>query len=198
MSDVAALAARLDRLRGLEEAAYHKINPDWRIDLRPPADRAVLGQIESQLGRHFSKDVMELYRWHDGSGGGTWFVPFIHFNPLHQARTLYQKLADAGAFAVTNAADTIDVTDLFPVFQMERRLLSARITRGSRNDVSPLYLIDFELGQLTEEARTLRDFVDHLVELFERGQYERQGRELTWTAPPYRIERDVEPYGSGG
>ncbi len=196
MPDAAPLAERLDRLRALEEAAYHKVDPDWRIDLRPPADRSFVGRIESQLGRHFSKDAIELYRWHDGSGGGTWFVPLIDFNALHIAQEVYQAVADTGVFAVTNSPDTIDAVDLFPVFQHERILLSVRLTRTGSSDVSPLYLIDFELGQLTEAARTLRDFVDHLIELFERGQYEAYGRELRWTAPPYRVEPDMEPYGS--
>ena len=197
MPDAAPLAERLDRLRALEEAAYHKIDPDWRIDLRPPADQSVLDRVESQLGRHFSKDAIELYRWRDGSDGGTWFVPFIDFNALHIAREVYQGIAHAGAFAVTNAADTIDMVDLFPVFQRERILLSVRLTRSGSRDTSPLYVVDLEHGQVTESARTLRDFVDHLIELFERGQYEAYGRELRWTAPPYGAEPDMEPYGSG-
>ena len=181
----------------MEEAAYHRVDPDWRIDLRPPADRNALDRIESQLERQLSKDTVELYSWHDGSDGGTWFVPFIHFNPLHIAREVYRSVADLGAFAVSNAADRIDVVDLFPVFQHERILLSVRLTHGRRRETSPLYVIDFEGGQMTEAARTLRDFVDHLIELFERGQYEVNGRELRWTAPPYRVEPDMEPYGSG-
>lgn len=196
MPVMAPLVERLERLRALEEGAYHNIDPDWRIDLRPPADQIVLARMESQLNRHFSKDAIELYRWHDGSGGGTWFVPLIHFNPLHIAREVYQTMADAGVFAVTNAADRIDMADLFPIFQHERLLLSVRLTGSGGSDSSPLYVIDFELGQLTQAARRLRDFVDHLIELFERGQVEVHGQELRWTAPPYRVAPDMEPYGS--
>jgi hypothetical protein len=197
MPEAASLAEHLDRLRALEEAAYHRVDPDWRIDLRPPADQGALNQIESQLERQLSKDAVELYRWHDGSDGGTWFVPFMHFHPLHVALEIYQSVADLGAFAVSNAPDKIDVVDLFPVFQHERILLSVRLTHRRRSETSPLYVIDFEDGQLTEAARTLRSFVDHLIELFERGEYEADGRELRWTAPPYRVEPDPEPYGSG-
>jgi hypothetical protein len=190
------LTERLEHLRVLEEAAYLKVDPRWRIDLRPPASQEALDRIEKQLGRRFSNEGIELYRWHDGSDGGTWFVPLIHFNPLHQAHEVYAAAADAGSFAVTNAPRTVEMLDLFPAFQHERLLFSLHLDPGSRLDTSSLYVVDLEQGHVIEEARTLRDYIDHLIELFEHGHYAARGRELEWKAAPYRIEPDMEPYGS--
>jgi hypothetical protein len=189
------LAERLDWLRELVESAYHEFDPNWRIDLRPPVDQKVLKRIENQIDRRFTKDVIELYRWHDGSDGATSFVPSIDFGPLHMALKTYESVFRGESFPVTNAPDRYELTDLFPVFNHERIQFTVRLTRDGRSETSPLYIIDFELGQLTEEARTLGDYIDHLVELFERREYEVHGQGLRWTGVPYRLEPDIEPYG---
>jgi len=195
MPHPAPLTERLEHLRVLEEAAYRRVDPSWRIDLRPPVGQADLDGIQSQLNRRFSKDVIDLYRWHDGSDGGTWFVPLIHFNSAYMAKQTYDAVARFGALKVTNDSETIELIDLFPIFQHERILFSVRLARTDTPDTSPLFVIDFERGYLIQEARTLRDYIEHLIELFEGGHYEVEGRELTWTAAPYQMEPEMEPYG---
>lgn len=189
------LAERLDRLRELEESAYHDIDPNWRIDLRPPVDRNVLERIENQIDRRFTKDVIDLYCWHDGSDGATSFVPSIDFSPLHIALKTYEGVFHGGSFPVTNAPDWYELTDLFPVFNHERIQFSIGLNFDGMSETSPLYIVDFESGQLTEEARTLGDYIDHMIGLLERREYEVHGQELRWTGVPFRLEPDIEPYG---
>jgi hypothetical protein len=185
----------LERLRRLEEDAYHQFDPGWRIDLKPPADKKLLNNFEHELDRHFSADVRELYGWHGGCGGETEFVPDIDFNSMEMAREIHDGLERSGALDVTNDTDAIWLSDLFPVFNHETILFCTRIDSQVRRNTSPLYLLDLEFGQLTKQAHTVRDFIDHLIELFERGQFEVSGRFLRWTAAPYRFESDIEPYG---
>ncbi len=199
MTTESALPGRLDRLTSLYEAAYRVGEPNWRVELRPPASDEDLDRIEQRLGRLLPEEARQLYRWHDGSI--TSIAPALDFHFVELALKVYGSLQYGVTRGdrlpdLTNGPETFDTTALFPVFNLNKVLLNVLTTSAARASTSALYLLDAESDALTKVAHTIRDFIEHLIQELEGGYVNYTIHGAMWTRDPYRYDPAMEPYGA--
>lgn len=196
MSPEIPLGERLERLVSLHEAAQRRAgDPDWKVGLYAPATEAQLDRIDAHLGRLLPEEARELYLWHNGCGY-TAFVPGVDFQKLEVAYQWWLPTRQlATPFEVTNRQGAIEVRVLFPVFNINKLSLDVMTSVERRAKSSPLYLLDLEMTRLTLQAHSIRNFIEHLIGLFEHGYVESTEHGLRWTREPYSFDPSMTPYG---
>jgi hypothetical protein len=192
VSSGSGLSSVLDRLVSIQNSAYTSASASIHIDLKSPATDEDLDRVEARTGRYFADEVRELYRWHDGCA--VFLVPDISFRGLRRSLDRYLMVGDFQLPQPSNFTDRIEPIELFPVLDRDRVALPVMTTSKSRQPTSPLFLLDFEMDQLTMVARSLTDFVEFLLHELERGNYEMTKYGLQWRRPP-PFSRDMTPIG---
>jgi hypothetical protein len=199
MTKQPAVGASLDRLISLYEKAYRLGEPDWRVDLSPPASDDALDRIETELGRLLPEEARQLYRWHDGCSPS--IVPDLRFNRVKVALEMHLSLQYAATHgyrlpSVTNRPETLEPAALFPVFNIDKTMFNVVTASSRRASTSALYLLDAEFNALTKVAFTVGGFIEHLVEELQRGNVNYTAHGLRWNRDPYRFDPMMDPYGS--
>lgn len=131
--------------------------------------------------------------WHDGCI--VWLVPHLSFRGLQRSHAGYQRLRDAELPGVSNDSQKIPRGALFPVFDMDRAAIAALTFESPGQPTSPLYLLDFEMDQLTMVAHSMGAFINHLVRELETGNFEITEHGLMWKRDPLRFSRSMTPLG---
>jgi cell wall assembly regulator SMI1 len=145
------------------------------------------------MGRQLPEEVRNLYLWHDGCA--IWMVPDLGFRGLKSSLQAFSMIQNLDLPELSNAEVTFERGSLFPVFDMDKPAFAVRTTRGSRERQSPLYLLDFEMSQLTMVARSVTAFIAHLVRELEASNFLVTEHGLTWRHDPLMVSRTMTPIG---
>jgi cell wall assembly regulator SMI1 len=166
------------------------------VILGPPASDSDLEGVEAEMSRRLPDDARQLYRWHDGCL--VWIAPALGFANVGQALATYQLIRDYGLLPeLSNDTQTVKSDQLFPIFNIDKVHLCVSVTERARNAVSPVYLLDVEMDQLTHVARSVGDFLDHLLRELDNGnnmvakQYD-----VNWAHDPFRFDSHMIPFGN--
>lgn len=193
MSSAPPFSEQLDRLVSIQNSAYESAGSTTRIELNPPASDSDIARAEVRIGRQLPEEVRMLYRWHDGCA--VWLVPSLGFRGLGASSQAFSIIQGLELPELSNSEVTFESGSLFPVFDMDKPSLAVIATRGARERESGLYVLDFEMGQLTMIARSMRAYIAHLLSELEAGNFVVTVHGLKWKRDPFRLSRTMTPIG---
>lgn len=193
MSSAPLLSEQLDRLISIQNSAYESAGSTTRIQLNPPASDSDIARAEALIGRQLPEEVRTLYRWHDGCA--IWLVPSVGFRGLGASSQAFSIIQPLELPELSNGEVTFESGSLFPVFDMDKPSLAVIAARGSRQRESALYVLDFEMGQLTMVARSMSAYIAHLYSELEAGNFVVTVHGLKWKRDPIRFSRTMTPIG---
>ncbi len=193
MSLGGAPSEQLDRIASIQNAASESAGSSFRVDLKPPATARDIDRIESRLGSLLPTDVRDLFAAHDGCA--IWIAPGVGFAGLERSLHMHSTIRDLPLPRLSNGNRAIDANTFFPILDMDKVLLAVATSRGPRELSSPLYLVDYEMDQLTIVARSVGDFISYLLNELDEGNFEVAKNGPAWKQDPLRFSRTMTPIG---
>jgi hypothetical protein len=186
-----SLPARLDRVVSIQNSAYERAGSPIQIVLNPGALDAEIERLEKRLGRRLPDETRTLYSWHDGCS--VFLVPGLLYRGSEWSIGVFSSISNVRLRALSNAVGIRPEGKMFPVFDMDKVLLTVELTPSSSEGPTPLYCLDFELDQLTMIARSIDAYVALLLRALESRNFEVTRHGLRWTRDPIGLSRTMTP-----